>query len=155
MQRLSLKEAKQKICSFCAYQERSHFEVKQKLFSYGLYANEVDQVLADLIEENFLNEERFAKMFAGGKFRMKGWGRVKISQELKFKKVSPYNIRIALREIDPVDYQEVLDKLAEKKWKSLKGRKVEKAAKTTRFLMQRGFELPLIQDSIASLTQED
>lgn len=154
MQRLTLHEATPKIKAYCAYQERCHNEVKQKLYGYGLYTREVDQLMAMLIEENYLNEERFARMFAGGKFRMKAWGRIKITQELKRRKISPYLIRVAMKEIDPDVYQQRLSQLAEKKWASLKGKKIEKTAKTTQFLMQKGFELPLIQSTLTAMQEE-
>lgn len=154
MQRLSLQEAAAKIKTYCAYQERCHDEVRQKLYGFGLYSKEVDQLIADLIQENYLNEERFARLFAGGKFRMKDWGRIKITQELRLRKVSDYNIRAAMKEISPADYQATLDKLVGKKWNGLKGKKIEKTAKTTRFLMQKGYELTLIQATIARLQEE-
>lgn len=154
MQRLTPKEAFQKIKAYCAYQERCHDEVKQKLYGYGLYGRDVDQLMADLIQENYLNEERFARLFAGGKFRMKSWGRVKITQELKQKKVSAYNIRLAMKEIEQEVYIKELDKLTQKKWATLTGKKVEKAAKTTRFLLQKGYEWPLIQASLAELQEK-
>ncbi|UAY57111.1 regulatory protein RecX [Arachidicoccus terrestris] len=154
MQRLSLPEAAAKIKTYCAYQERCHDEVRQKLYGFGLYSKEVDQLIADLIQENYLNEERFARLFAGGKFRMKDWGRIKITQELRLRKVSDYNIRAAMKEISPDAYQATLDKLAGKKWENLKGKKIEKAARTTRFLMQKGYELTLIQATIARLQEE-
>ena len=151
MQQLTPQQAAKKIRTYCAYQERCHEEVKQKLYSYGIYGDDIDLIMVGLIEENYLNEERFARLFAGGKFRMKGWGRVKIKQELKMKKVGDYIIRLAMTEIEEEDYLSELQKQAEKKWASLKGRALEKAAKTTRFLMQKGFELPLIQDVVATL----
>ena len=151
MERLTPKEAARKIRSFCAYQERCHEEVKQKLYSYGIYGEDIDLIIVGLIEENYLNEERFARLFAGGKFRMKGWGRVKIKQELKLKKVGDYIIKRAMTEIDEAAYWDALEKQATKKWDSLKGRAQEKVVKTTRFLMQRGFELPLIQEVLAGL----
>ena len=155
MQRLSLQEAVPKIKAYCAYQERCHNEVKQKLYGYGLYGREVDQLMADLIQENYLNEERFARLFAGGKFRMKGWGRIKITQELQCRKVSEYNIRTAMKEINAIEYQKTLEKLAAQKWDMLQGKKIEKAAKTTRFLMQKGYELPLIQEVVSDLQVRD
>lgn len=150
-QRLTPKQAALKIKAYCAYQERCHQEVKQKLYGYGLYTAEVDQLIADLIEQNYLNEERFARLFAGGKFRMKSWGRIKITQELKLRKVSAYNIRMAMKEIEPEDYRLTMQKLAEKKWADLKGKRIEKSAKVIRYLMQKGFELPLIQDIVTAL----
>ena len=86
-------QALQKIKHYCAYQERCHSEVKEKLYGVGLRKNEVDEIISTLIEENYLNEERFAIQFAGGHFRIKNWGRVKIKYELKQKQVSDYCIK--------------------------------------------------------------
>ncbi len=131
---------------YCAYQERSHAEVKEKLYSYRLNKVEVETILSQLIEENYLNEERFAKQFAGGRFRLKKWGRIKISYELKQKRVSPYNIRIALEEIDEEQYRDTLKKLAQQKWKALKNdQHIVRQAKTQKYLQQKGFEPTLIR----------
>src|ERR1700709_2489168 len=94
--KLTREQAMQKARHYCAYQERSHYEVKQKLYSFGLHKIEVEESLSGLIEEDYLNEERFAIQFAGGHFRMKQWGRVKIRYELKQKQVSEYCIKKAL-----------------------------------------------------------
>lgn len=110
-QRPEASEAKLKIAGFCAYQERSHSEVTEKLYSYGLFKNEVDELVAWLITENYLNEERFAKAFAGGKFRIKKWGRLKIRQALQQRHVSEYSIDKGLKEISEVDYQQTIDQL--------------------------------------------
>jgi len=155
-QRLSKEQAWQKIKHYCAYQERSHYETKQKLYSFGLYSNEVEDLLSRLIEEDYLNEERFAKQFAGGKFRMKQWGKVKITYELKQKQVSSYNIRRALQAIADEDYLATLQKLAATKWQQLRGEQhIARQAKATSFLMQRGFEPALIQKAIQQLRHED
>src|SRR5882762_609956 len=98
--RLSQEQALQKAKHYCAYQERCHSEVKEKLYSFGLWKQEVETILSQLIEEGYLNEERFAIQFAGGKFRMKQWGRVKIKYELKQRQVSEYCVKKALKEID-------------------------------------------------------
>ena len=90
---------------YCAYQERCHSEVKDKLYSFGLNKKEVEQILSQLIEENYLNEERFAIQFAGGRFRIKQWGRVKIKYELKQKQVSEYSIKKALEQIKETEYR--------------------------------------------------
>src|SRR5688500_923655 len=100
MKILTAQQAKERIQQYCAYQERSHLEVRNKLYSFGLYRGDVDEILAGLITDGFLNEERFAKAFAGGKFRMKKWGRIKITHALESKGVSSNCIRIGLREID-------------------------------------------------------
>src|SRR6476661_294647 len=108
--RLTKGDALKKIKSFCSYQERSHKEVKDKLYSYGLYKVETEEIISTLIEENYLNEERFAKQFAGGKFRMKQWGRKKIIYELQQKQVNKVNIKTALKEIDEEQYLSVIKK---------------------------------------------
>ena len=154
--RLTKDQAFQKLRHYCGYQERSHDEVKQKLYGFGLHRQEVEETLSKLIEENYLNEERFAIAFAGGRFRTKQWGRVKIEYELKQKKVSPYCIRIALNDIDNDAYLKTLQQLARKKWNSLKAPGATdyvKSSKTTTWLLQRGFERQLIAQAIASLKQ--
>ena len=108
-----------KIKQYCAYQERCHMEVREKLYSFGLHKNEVDEIISTLITENYLNEERFAIHFAGGKFRMKQWGKIKIKQALKNKQVSEYCIRKALKEIDNNEYRKAFFKLAEQKLKRI------------------------------------
>src|SRR5438270_12651451 len=97
---LTREQALQKLKQYCAYQERSHSEVQQKLWDLGVYRSEHDEIISTLIEEDYLNEERFAKQFAGGKFRLKEWGRKKIYYALREKKVSDYNIKKAMKEID-------------------------------------------------------
>lgn len=137
---------------YCAYQERSHAEVKEKLYGYGLRKTDVETLLCRLIEENYLNEERFARQFAGGKFRMKKWGRVKIVYELKQKRISPYNIRLALEEIDESAYRALLGKLAAAKWKTLKSEQyLVRQVKTRQYLIQKGFEPALVKAAITEI----
>jgi len=155
-QRLNKEQALQKLRHYCAYQERSHDEVKQKLYGFGLHRQEVEESISLLIEENYLNEERFAIAFAGGRFRSKQWGKVKIEYELKQKKVSPYCIRKALNEIDEEAYLKTLRQLARKKWNSLKAPGATgyvKSSKTTTYRLQRGFERTYIAQVIAGLKQ--
>jgi regulatory protein len=142
-----------KIRQYCAYQERCHKEVREKLYSFGLTKEEVDEIISILINENYLNEERFAIQFAGGKFRMKQWGKNKIKQALKFKQVSDYCIQKALKEIDDISYERVFQKLAEQKLKSLKSERniFVKKRKLQDFLLQRGFENDLIREVIKNL----
>jgi regulatory protein len=152
-QTLSREQALQKLRQYCAYQERCHAEVKEKLYSFGLHRNEVDESIAQLIEENYLNEERFAIHFAGGKFRMKQWGRVKIKYALKQKQISDYCIRKAMKAIDEDAYVATLQRLSEEKWKSLRSEKNKfmKMRKTRDFLMQRGYENDLVNEAIKAL----
>ncbi|MFM1929773.1 MAG: hypothetical protein RL387_1101 [Bacteroidota bacterium] len=153
--RLGKEQAILSIRRFCAYQERAQQEVRDKLYEYGMTKDEVEEILSDLISENFLNEERFAFQFAGGHFRIKGWGKVKISHALKQKRVSPYNIKKALQSIDLDAYDKTLNALALKKWNSLKGeRGLSKMAKTQAFLYQRGFEPQLIQPILQKLNKK-
>jgi regulatory protein len=151
-QKLTKEQAYQKIKQYCAYQERCHKEVREKLYGYGLYKSEVEEILVNLIEEEYLNEERFAIGFAGGKFRMKHWGRNKILYELKQKQVSPYCIKVALQAIDESDYLASLQKLAVKKWESLeKENNLSRQAKVYAYLLQKGYEPNKITEAIAPL----
>ena len=154
---LSKEQALQKLKHYCAYQERSHAEVKEKLYSFGLRKPVVEEAMAQLIEEDYLNEERFAIQFAGGKFRVKQWGRVKIKHALKQKQVSEYCIKKALKEIDEKDYITTLHKLAAQKWKTIKGVGVNgfmKIGKTTDFLLQKGYESELIRQAVQVLKEQ-
>ena len=146
-------QALPKAKNFCAYQERCHSEVKEKLYGFGLHKNDVEEILSKLIEENYLNEERFAIQYAGGKFRMKNWGRVKIKYELRKKQVSDYCIKKALTAIDNSAYIKTLQKLSEEKIKSLSAEKNSfiKKRKLRDHLMQKGFETDLISELTAQL----
>jgi regulatory protein len=150
--RVGKEQAILSIRHFCAYQERAQQEVRDKLYELGMTKSEVEEIIADLISENFLNEERFAISFAGGHFRIKGWGKLKINHALYQKKVSNFNIKMALQSIDQDDYHTKLLKLANKKWISLRGeRGLSRMAKTHAFLHQRGFEPALIQPILQKL----
>ncbi len=150
---LSPEQALQKARHYCAYQERSHSEVKEKLYALGLFRNQVDTALAALIEDNYLNEERFARQFAGGKFRMKHWGRVKIKYALKQKQVSEYCIKKGLSEIDESDYAVTLEKLASERWESLSSEPnlFIKLRKTKDYLLEKGYEPQLISEQLRIL----
>jgi regulatory protein len=150
--KLTNDEALKKIKNYCSYQERCHHEVTEKLYSYGLYKTEVNEIVSDLIQNNYLNEERFATQFAGGKFRMKHWGRKKIQYELQQKRVSPYIIKLALKALDEEDYQTTLNKLAEQKWKQLDGEHyLSRQSKTMSYLLHKGYEQSIISNIINRL----
>ena len=144
---IGVEKAFQKIKHFCAYQERNHREVKEKLYSFGLYKDEVELLLSQLIETDYLNEERYAIAFAGGKFRVKNWGRVKIRYALQQQKVSDYCIRRALQEIDTVDYLKTLQHLYDAKKLSLENEPdvYIQQKKTSAYLLQKGYEYELIK----------
>lgn len=141
----------EKARKYCAYQERCHKELRNKLFELGADSELVEQVITKMIEENFLNEERFAKAFAGGKFRQKQWGRNKIIQELKMRQISPYCIKIALMEIPDDDYMVTLRKEVEKREglkKNINNRyELHKIAKK---LVSKGFESDMVWKMLLS-----
>ena len=152
---LTKEQALQKLKHFCAYQERCHSEVKVKLYNLGVWKKDQDEIIAALIVENYLNEERFAMAYAGGKFRIKQWGRVKIKYELKQKQVSEYSIKKALKQIDEEEYLKVLNKLSKEKYASLKSEQyLVRKKKTMDYLFRRGFEAELINESIKKITEK-
>ena len=144
--KLTKEQALQKLRHYCSYQERCHNEVKEKLYKLGVFKKDQDEIVAALIEENYLNEERFAIAFAGGKFRLKQWGRKKIEYELRQKQVSNYSIKKALRQIDEKVYLRVLNKLAEEKYVALKDEQfMVRKKKTMNYLVGKGFEKELVR----------
>lgn len=145
MKKCTPQEARGKIQRYCAYQERCHQEVRSKLFEYGLYKDDVDQIISELITTGFLNEERFAKAFAGGKFRMKKWGRLKITHELEAKGLSVNCIRSGLNEIDNSDYEKALERLILKKMDDLPGENVfSRRDKISKSVILKGYEPDLV-----------
>jgi regulatory protein len=141
---VSESETFEKLKKYCAYQERSQFEVRQKLFKEGIRGNAAELVVAELITEGFLNEERFARTFARGKFRIKQWGRLKIQSALKSKGVSPGCIRIGLSEINEAEYLTTLKSLLSKLPGSKLTAKPNERLKTFRILRAKGYEGNLI-----------
>jgi regulatory protein len=138
--------ALEKIKHFCAYQERSHRETREKLYGFGISRQEVEELMAHLVEENYLNEERFATAFAGGRFRMKQWGRNKIRFELQQRGISQYCIKEAIAAIPEADYRQTLQKLADAKFAALRKEKNKyvKLQKLQQFLIQKGYEPALV-----------
>lgn len=138
---LTKEQALQKLRHYCAYQERSHYEVKEKLYAFKLRKQIVEEIISLLIEDDYLNESRFATQFTLGKFRMKQWGRIKIKAALQQKQVSAYNVKSALSQIDEEEYFKTIKKLAEKKMKTLTAEtNYNKKHKTIQYLLQKGFE---------------
>ena len=145
-------EALVKAESWCAYQERCQQEVRDKLYSWGLHENDVENLIAELITKNFLDEERFAKAYAGGKFRIKKWGRVKIRLELKRRKLSDYCIKKGLAEIDEDEYLKTLVKVMQGKMNSTKEKNpMKKKYKVMNYLLSRGFENDLVREVIGEI----
>jgi regulatory protein len=141
-----LQIAKEKIQAYCAYQERCHLEVTKKLKSWGLIPDAVDMLLAELMQHNFLNEERYARSFARGKFRIKKWGRIKVRLELKKREIYSKCIEFAMEEIDGDDYYDTLKEVLQKKSNLEKEtHPYKRKAKLTRYLVSRGYEYDLIR----------
>jgi regulatory protein len=152
--KFSPKEALPKIQSYCAYQERSHKEVKNKLFEYGLYASEVDELISTLIVDGFLNEERFAKAFAGGKFRIKRWGRLKIKQELEMLGLTKRNVTTGLKEIDSSDYSKTLKALIKKKASLItESNPFKKKNLVARFVIGKGYEAEMVWEMVKEFVE--
>jgi len=150
--RLTPAEALSKALKYCAYQERSHLEVKRKLYSYGLYSSEVDEILSKLITEGFLNEERFAKAFAGGKFRIKKWGKNKILYELESQGLTKRCIELGLKELDPVAYQETVLQLIQKKaTNSIEPNLYKKRDSVARYVITKGYEPELVWQLVKTI----
>ncbi|HET6999719.1 MAG TPA: regulatory protein RecX [Puia sp.] len=145
--RISPEKALQKLKHYCGYQERSHAEVKQKLYSLGLFEKDAEELISRLIEEEYLNEERFAISYASGKSRNNGWGRIKIRHGLEQRGISKYCILKALQSLDESEYIAGFQRLADKKWRSLQTEKniFVRKNKWQQFLLQRGFEQSMIK----------
>lgn len=151
-QNYSIEEIQQKLEYYCAYQERCYKEVENKLFDFYLTANEKEQILIYLIENNFINEERFAKSFVRGKHNYKFWGKNRIVSELKFRNISSRIITSALKEIPEETYLENFHRLAEKHWNSIKERKgPKKNKKFVDYLLRKGYETSLIFEKMNEL----
>lgn len=148
----SIKEAVQKIEHYCAYQERCHEEVIQKLRSMKMNSEEIDQIISHLINDNFLNEERFACSFARGKHRIKHWGKIRITNELKFRGINQTLINTALKKISPEEYCETFETLANRNWESIREtNSLKKRKKFCDFMLRKGFESNLVYEKVREL----
>ena len=147
----TIEEVKRKLERYCVYQDRCHKEVEDKLREYKLIPQAREAILLHLFEHNFINEERFSKSFARGKYRIKKWGRLRIVRELKFRQISEYNIKTALKEIDEEVYTSNLYSLTEKKNELIKTTNIyERKKKLYAYLTYRGYEPNLIYEAIES-----
>ena len=151
---VSKDDALNKLQRYCAYQDRCHQEVENKLREYGIFGEDADDIMVELINDKFLDEERFARSYARGKFRMKKWGRTKIKQELKLRAVSKYCIKKAMTEIEEEAYQKVLREMLRKKTGEYKGKFYERKIKAARFAMNKGFESTLTWKLANELEEE-
>lgn len=152
----TLDEALAKLQRYCAYQDRCHKEVKEKLSELGIWGDDAGQVIVALIEDKFLDEERFARSFVRGKYRFKKWGRIKIKQELKKKDISGYCLKMGFQEIDEQEYMENLIAIINKKNDFLKAKnQYERKAKLAKYAITKGYESHLVwqvvNDAIADV----
>ena len=149
---LSIDNVTKKLEFYCAYQERCHDEVIEKMRSYAMTPQEIDSIIVHLIEHNFLNEERFACSFSRGKHRIKFWGKIRIVNELKFRHISKYNIDKALKEFSEAEYLENFHKLAENHWQTMRENNIiKKRKKFCDFLLRKGFESNLIYEKVKEM----
>lgn len=156
IQQFTAQEVLLKAAHYCAYQERCHQEVVQKLIEWGVSDNDRNLILMQLIEQNYLNEERFARAFAGGKFRTKQWGRLKILRELQWRRISDYCIRAAMEEIDEAIYRDVLNREILKKCNELKGESIfRRNQKVAGLFIRKGFEADLIWEVLKEVNQTE
>ena len=145
-------EAQQKLEYYCSYQERCHQEVNQKLREMGMIPVAIDHIIVHLIDNNFLNESRFACSFARGKHRIKHWGKIRIVNELKFKKISQFNINLGLKEISETEYFETFENSANKNWQSIMERNIQKKRKKfCDYMLRKGFESDIVYRKLKEL----
>ena len=148
----SVSEGIKKLEHYCAYQDRCHDEVFQKLRSMSFDVNEIDEIMVHLINNNYMNEERFACSFARGKFRIKHWGKVRIVNDLKHRNISQYNITSALKEINLEDYVTSFHSLSERHWENSKETNtLKKRKKFCDYLLRKGWESNLVYDKVKEL----
>lgn len=155
-QPLTLAEAQLKLEYYCSYQERCHQEVVQKSYDLGMKSNEVDSIVVHLLQNNFLNEERFARSFARGKHRIKLWGKIRIVNELKYRHISAPNIKCALTEISEEEYHDTLDQLSERHWETIRETNVQKKKKKfCDYLLRKGWESHLVYEKLKELSSSE
>jgi regulatory protein len=151
--KISLIQAKQRIASYCAYQERCLSEVRNKLEDYGITSPQAEKIIAQLADEDFINEQRFAESFVRGRFTVKKWGKLRIRQELKMRDIPNHYIATALDLIGDDEYLDTLNYLAKRKWSlTREPNLLKKKAKVNRFLMFRGFEADLIKEAVDAVS---
>lgn len=146
-------EALQKLMHFCSYRDRSQKEVEDKLDQMHMIPQAKENIIIRLMKDDLLNEERFARSFVRGKFRIKKWGRVKIIQELKKREISQPIIKLGLTEIDESYYRKTLFEIAEKKFEKINESNPFKKKKTLAdHLLRKGYESGLVFDCVNEIT---
>jgi regulatory protein len=149
---LSLKEVIQKMEYYCAYQERCHAEVKEKLYSFQINQEEKDQVIVHLLDNNYLNEERFASIFTQSKLHQKKWGKKRITNELKARNISAYLITKSIKEIDASDYESMFEQVSNKHWETITEKNtLKKRKKFCDYLLRKGWESERVYEKVKEL----
>jgi len=149
---ISREDALKKLMKYCAYQDRCHQEVRTKLLDLGMYGDDLEEIITELIQENFLNEERFARSYARGKFRMKKWGRQRIRRELKARNISDYCMRKAMQEIDPMDYEQALEQtIQQRSERETESHPFKRRGKIAQYVISRGYEPELVWAKVKEL----
>lgn len=137
---------------YCAYQERCHAEVEEKLRNFTLSEDEKNQIIVHLIEYNFLNEERFVSVFSISKFHQKKWGKIRIKNELKARKISEYLISKALKELPSEEYSTTFDTLADKHWETISEKNtLKKRKKFCDYFLRKGWESDMVYEKVKKL----
>ena len=153
---ITQEEALRRLQRYCAYQDRCHQEVRSKLLDLGIYGMELEEIIVELISDNFLNEERFACSYARGKFRIKRWGRIRIRQELKKRQISDYCIKKAMQEIEEETYRKALiDLLIYKKGLLKEPNEYQLRNKLAQYAFNKGFESKLVWEVFKNLNSSD
>jgi regulatory protein len=146
---LTTQQIESKLQYYCSYQDRCHKEVIEKLKTFNIKSNESNEIISNLIKDNYLNESRFSENFVRGKFKIKNWGKVRIVRELKQRNISRYNINLGLKKIDSQEYQNKLDEIFKNKLSSLDNlNKTIIKKKIISYLLYRGWESNLIYSKI-------
>lgn len=149
---LSLKEVIQKMEYYCAYQERCHAEIKEKLYSFQVTPDEKDQIIVHLLDHNYLNEERFASVYTQSKLNQKKWGKKRITLELKAKQISSFLITKSIREIDANEYKSIFDQVSEKHWDTITEKNtLKKRKKFCDYLLRKGWESDWVYEKVKDL----
>lgn len=149
---ISYDAALDRMQKYCAYQDRCHKEVRSKLFEIGMYGDDLENIIVELIEEKFLDEQRFAMAYARGKFRYKKWGRIRIKRELKMRQISAYCLKKAMEEITDEDYMETLETLLEKKNRVLRENNIwKRRKKLADYVISKGYESYLVWEAVKRL----
>jgi regulatory protein len=152
----TLEEAKRSMERYCVYQDRCHQEIEKKLREMRMIPQACELILLHLMEHDFLNEERFARSFARGKFRIKQWGQRRIVNELKQRDISAYNIKAGLSEISPDEYETVFQEVSRKRYESVNESNVfKKRKKVADFLLRKGFESNKVYEVLRDLEKEN